>query len=89
MALIGDYILCYPGNHPTTKFERNLRIAHRAVELGYWPCVRVFRSDMRAGIVITHKGIDAVNDPHVTEFRDTYYEVDSSLPEIEGGAVDD
>lgn len=63
----------YPGDQ-FEGFERNVRIAHRAVELAKWPRVRIFTSLKRAPIVITHLDITAVRDPHVSDWADTFEE---------------
>ena len=71
-----DYLLCYSRSGHSDSLDINLRIANRAVELGHWPSVKIFRSPLTACVVITHMDISAVKNPHVTEWAGTFVEVD-------------
>lgn len=73
----GEYLLVYPwADDPLGALKQQLRIADRAVEIGRWPRVRIFSSPQTACVVVTHLDLDAVKNPHVTEWADTFTEVD-------------
>jgi hypothetical protein len=82
MIFPGDYMLWYPASEGfANDCDRNLAIAKRAVELGRWPRLRIFASPMTACHVITHLDVSAVNNPHVTEWSDTFREIaEGDLP---------
>jgi len=83
MSFPGEYMLWYPASEGFNNddFDRNIRIARRAVEIGRWPRLRIFASPMTACHVITHLDISAVKNPHVTEWADSFREIaETELP---------